>query len=148
MNINQEMFASKLCEMERQYGKLQSRIHIRGQENREKIRQELEKAKEEYREHSLFLQKSVEGSRSQAVAELARAQLECSQKMEGLMKDGRLEGYLHTGASSHQEDESEAAALYAEFAIDSAVQSMQYALIAALSAMDLQMNTDKTKGVL
>ena len=26
MNINQEMFASKLCEMERQYGKLQSRF--------------------------------------------------------------------------------------------------------------------------
>ena len=147
MNINQEMFASKLCEMERQYGKLQSRIHICGQENQEEIRQELEKAKEEYKEHSLILQKSVEGSRSQAVAELARAQLECSKKMEDLMKDGRLEEYLHTGVSSHQEDESEAAALYAEFAIDSAVQSMQYALIAALSAMDLQMNTDKTKGV-
>ena len=37
----------------------------------------------------------------------------------------------------------EAAALYAEYAVDFAVQAMQYALIAALSAIDLQENTEE-----
>lgn len=148
MNINQEIFAVKLYEMAQQYGKLQSRIHICGQENQERIREELKKAKEEYQEHSVLLKKGVEGSRSQAVAELARTQLECSEKMENLMKDGQIARYLHSDQNGHSEEEAEAATLYAEYAIDYAVQSMQYALIAALSAMDLQISTEKTKGVL
>lgn len=146
MNLNQELFAIKLYEMEKQYGKLQSRIRICGGEDREKLSEELQRAVDEYREHSLTLQKSVEGSRSKAVAELARTQLECSKKMEKLLTDGRIEENLHSDDSSRAEDRAEAATLYAEYAIDYAVSTMQYALISALSAMELQMDTDKPKG--
>ena len=146
MNLNQELFAIKLYEMEKQYGKLQSRIRICGGEDREKLSEELQRAVDEYREHSLTLQKSVEGSRSKAVAELARTQLECSKKMEKLLTDGRIEEYLHSDDSSRAEDRAEAATLYAEYAIDYAVSTMQYALISALSAMELQMDTDEPKG--
>ena len=146
MYLNQELFAIKLYEMEKQYGKLQSRIRICGGEDRGKLSEELQRAVDEYREHSLTLQKSVEGSRSKAVAELARTQLECSKKMEKLLTDGRIEEYLHSDDSSRAEDRAEAATLYAEYAIDYAVSTMQYALISALSAMELQMDTDKPKG--
>lgn len=147
MNLNQEIFAIKLYEMEKQYGKIQSRIHICGQEDQEKVRAELQKAMDEYHEQSLFLQNNVERSRSKAVTELARTQLECSKKMEALLTEGKIAQYLHSEKNSQTEDQAEAATLYAEYAIDYAVQTMQYALIAALSAMDLQMSVEKSKGV-
>ena len=68
MNLNQELLAVKLYELEKQYGKLLSRIRICGQEDREKLQGELEKAVDEYREHALTLQKDVENSRSRAVS--------------------------------------------------------------------------------
>lgn len=146
MNLNQELLAVKLYELEKQYGKLLSRIRICGQEDREKLQGELEKAVDEYREHALTLQKDVENSRSRAVSELARAQLECSCKMEELLHDGKLEEYLHSVDNNRAEDRAEAVSLYAEFAIDYALQTIQYALISALSAMEMQLDADEPKG--
>ena len=48
-------------------------------------------------------------------------------------------------ATSKEEDLAEAASLYAEYAMDFATQAMQYALIVALTAMDLQRNAEKKK---
>ncbi len=146
MKLNQEIFAIKLYEMEQEYGKLQSRLRICGQENQQKIREELEKAKDEYKEHALVLQKSAEGSRSQAVAELAKAQLEYSRKMKKLLK-GQLESHVHSEESSPSEDKAEAITLYAEYAIDLANQAMRYALIASLAAMDLQIDAEEKGSV-
>ena len=42
MNLNQELLAVKLYELEKQYGKLLSRIRICGQEDREKLFQVVE----------------------------------------------------------------------------------------------------------
>ena len=146
MNLNQELLAVKLYELEKQYGKLLSRIRICGQEDREKLQGELEKAVDEYREHALTLQKDVENSRSRAVSELARAHLECSRKMDELLHDGKLEEYLHSVDNNRAEDRAEAVSLYAEFAIDYALQTIQYALISALSAMEMQLDADEPKG--
>ena len=44
-----------------------------------------------------------------------------------------------------QADQAEAASLYAEYAMDFATQAMQYALIVALTAMDLQRNAEEKK---
>lgn len=145
MNLNQEIFAIKLYEMDQEYGRLQSRLRICGQENHQRIREELKKAKDEYQEHALILQQSAEGSRSQAVSELAQAQLEYSRKMEKLLK-GQLESHMHSEENSPYEDKAEAITLYAEYAIDLAAQAMRYALVASLSAMDLQMNAEEQKG--
>lgn len=146
MKLGQEIFAIKLYEMETQYGLLQSRIQICEQEDQGKIRKELEKAKDEYHQHTLALQKSIQGCRSPAVMELAKTQEDFCEKMESLLKTGELAAYLHCEKSSPEEDKAEAATLYAEYALDYAVQTMQYALIAALSAMDLQANTEQGKG--
>ena len=145
MKLNQEFFAIKLYEMERQYAKLQSRLRICGQEDRAKIREELQRADDEYREQNLVSQQSIEASRSRAVKELAQAQLTYNRRVEALLQ-GPLAEYLHSEKSSAQEDRAEAATLYAEYAIDFATQSMRYALVAALNAVDLQLDTQDSKG--
>ena len=57
----------------------------------------------------------------------------------------KLEQFFHCEASSKEEDQAEAASLYAEYAMDFATQAMQYALIVALTAMDLQRNAEEKK---
>lgn len=144
MTLNQDIFAVKLYEMEKQYGRLQSRLRICGRENREKLQAELEHAKEEYVENSLLLKQSIQGSRSPAVAELAQVQWEYMHKVEDLLKE-KAEQFFHCEATSKEEDQAEAASLYAEYAMDFATQAMQYALIVALTAMDLQRNAEEKK---
>ena len=141
MTLNQDIFAVKLYEMEKQYGRLQSRLRICG---REKLQAELEHAKEEYEENSLLLKQSIQGSRSPAVAELAQVQWEYMHKVEDLLKE-KAEQFFHCEATSKEEDQAEAASLYAEYAMDFATQAMQYALIVALTAMDLQRNAEEKK---
>ena len=106
---------------------------------------ELQKAVDEYREHAEILRKNVEGSRSRAVTELARTQLEYSQAMEKLF-DGSLEQYFQSEDGSRLENQVEATTLYAEYAMDYAMQTMRHALIAALTAMDLQLTAEEQKG--
>lgn len=148
MNFNQELFDIKLSEMEKQYERIQKRIHICEQKNQKEIRKELQKALDEYHKQSLMLKKNISSGRSPAVKELSRILLECGKKMETLLKDGEMEKYLHCEKNSPFEDKAEATALYAEYAIDYAIQTMQYALIVSLLAMDLQINTESQKGVL
>ncbi len=145
MKLNQELFAIKLYEMEQEYAKLQSRLYRCGRENHQKIREELEKTKDEYKEQALVLKKSAQGSRSQTVAELAQAQLDYSRRMETLLQS-RLGNRRPASESGLAEEQAEAVTLYAEYAIDLATQTMRYALIACLAAMDLQMDVDEQKG--
>ena len=56
-----------------------------------------------------------------------------------------LPEYLHSEDSSLSEDQAEAASLYAEYAVDFAIQSARYALIAAMTAIDLQMTCEEEK---
>ena len=75
MKLNEGMFAAKLYELEQQYGRMQSRLRLCQQEDHKKIRQELQRASDEYRENELLLKSNVESSRSPAVTALADAQL-------------------------------------------------------------------------
>ena len=144
MKINEGMFAIKLYELEQQYGRMQSRLRLCQQEDRPKIRQELQKAMDEYKENELLLQKNVEGSRSPAVGALADAQLKYSQAVRKILEQELLD-YLHSETGTVSDEKNEAVALYAEYAIDFATQSARYALIAALKAMDLQMIAEEQK---
>ena len=141
MKLNEGMFAIKLYELEQQYGRMQTRLRICQQEDHSRIRQELQRAEDDYRENEL-LQKNVESSRSPAVAALSDAQLSYFQKAKELLET-ELPEYLSSEASTPAESRTEAAALYTEYAIDFAVQSMRYALVAALKAIDLQMSAEE-----
>ncbi len=148
MKINEGMFAVKLYELERQYGRMQSRLRLCQQDDHQKIRQELQRVMEEYQEDELLLLNNVENSRSPAVAALAGAQLDYSRRAEEILEQ-ELPEYLQDEDGSAPEEgakhQAEAAALYAEYAIDFAVQSMRYALMTALKAMDMQMDSEEAK---
>lgn len=148
MKINEGMFAVKLYELERQYGRMQSRLRLCQQDDHQKIRQELQRVMEEYQEDELLLLNNVENSRSPAVAALADAQLDYSRRAEKILEQ-ELPEYLQDEDGSAPEEgaehQAEAAALYAEYAIDFAVQSMRYALMTALKAMDMQMDSEEGK---
>ena len=128
MGIGESVFAVKLCEMEEQYGKLQGRIRILEQENRDRICAELKKAKEEYEESTLLLEEKAKACRSKAVEKLSRAQLDYREKIGELMKQQIAEDI-------HSENEAEADMLYAEFAMDFATLSVQQAVISAMTAL-------------
>lgn len=142
--LSEDLFAIKLYEMEQQYGRLQTKLRICSQEDHQQIRIELEQAKREYREKNLLLQQSIENGRSKAVSALAAAQLECQQKAEKLL-NSKLPESLHSEANTQLEDEAEAAALYAEYAMDFSTQAMQYAFLSALRALDLQLDAEEQK---
>lgn len=148
MKINEGMFAVKLYELERQYGRMQSRLRLCQQDDHQKIRQELQRVMEEYQEDELLLLNNVENSRSPAVAALAGAQLDYSRRAEEILEQ-ELPEYLRDEDGSAPEEgakhQAEAAALYAEYAIDFAVQSIRYALMTALKAMDMQMDSEEAK---
>ncbi len=148
MKLSEGMFAVKLYELEREYGRMQSRLRLCQQDNHQKIRQELQRVTEEYQEDELLLLNNVENSRSPAVAALADAQLDYSRRAEKILEQ-ELPEYLQDEDGSAPEEgaehQAEAAALYAEYAIDFAVQSMRYALMTALKAMDMQMDSEEGK---
>ena len=124
--ISEDLFAMKLYEMEQQYGKLQGRLRVCCRERREELQEELKKAKAEYEVNALLLRKSVEGSRSPAVKKLAQAQWSYLDTMARLLEDQSV-SQLCLEEGTPEEDRAEAAALYAEYAMDFATQSAQYA---------------------
>lgn len=144
VNTKNGMFDSKLRELEQQYGQTVACLHRYQQEDHGAVCLELERIRQECRQNRLRMQENVAGSRSPAVAALAAAQLEYDRKVEHILHN-ELPGYLHAEGCSQAEDRAEAASLYGEYAIDFAAQAMHYALLAALSAMDLQMDCEEQK---
>lgn len=125
------MFSAKLREMEREYGTMQRELR-RLEAGRENSPRELERIWREYEEQLARLERTARTCRSPAMARMADLQREYERKMEQILQE-RL-----TGAGA--EGQAEAAALYAEYAMDFAVQTMRYALMAALSAAQLEKN--------
>lgn len=141
MGLKQGIFAVKLCELEREYGRLQSRIHLLQAKEPTQVQEELEGLLDEYRERKYLLDERVQASRSPAVAALAQAQLEFAAHAEQILTDD-LPNEMRGRNQSDAEDRAEAMSLYAEYAIDFATQAMRYALIASLSAIVLQQKAE------
>lgn len=141
MKSNQEMFSAKLKELDRQYEKIRERLSICQREEPDKIFHELKKAEDEFTKRSVLLKKSIKRSRSQAVSMLAAAQLAYKEETEKLLH-GEIAGLLHSEASSADEDQAEATALFTEYAIDFASLSVDYALLLSLSVIA----SEKKKG--
>ena len=142
MKTNQDIFTAKLHELEQQYECLRKRLEICNAQSHRQIHRELESAKQEYNSLELRLKQIVKNSRSPAVSSLAKVQLEYSQKTERLLKD-QITADLHSDANTPGEDREEASALYAEYAIDFASMAVKYALLASLSALDMQTEPNK-----
>ena len=125
------VFTGKLCELERQYGDAVDRLRLYQQADHEQVRRELQ---------ALWQDRE---SRSPAVAALSQAQLTYELEVQRILRD-ELPAYLHGENTCRDADRAEAASLYGEYAIDFAAQAVRHALLAALSAIDLQMSCDET----
>ncbi len=137
MKLSEEIFAIKLYELEQQFGKLQSQLYICQQQDHSKIKQQLQNITDEYLENELLLKKSAAGSRSSTVTLLAEAQEEYLRKTRTILNQ-------QLAKQKTLEEQAEIAALYAEYAIDFAIHSMKNALIAALKAIDIQMEIEES----
>ena len=142
MKAHQDIFTAKLHELEQQYECLRKRLEICNTQSHRQIHRELESARQEYNSLELRLKQIVKNSRSPAVSSLAKVQLEYSQKTERLLID-QITADLHSDANTPGEDREEASALYAEYAIDFASMAVKYALLASLSALDMQTEPNK-----
>ena len=142
MKTNQDIFTAKLHELEQQYECLRKRLEICNAQSHRQIHRELESARQEYNSRELRLKQIVKNSRSPAVSNLAKVQLEYSQKTERLLKN-QITADHHSEAYTPGEDREEASALYAEYEIDFASMAVKYALLASLSALDMQTEPNK-----
>lgn len=141
MELQQEIFAVKLCALEEEYGRLQSRLRVFEQKDAARIRAALDELRDECREQDMLLEQRAKGSRTPAVEQLAQAQLAWQRRAEALLP--ALEKDMGDGSPAPARDRAEAAAVYAEFAIDFATQSMRHALLAALQALEQQTRADE-----
>ena len=142
MGLKEGIFAVKLCELEQEYGRLQSRIHLFEGKDAAQAQQEILRLQDEYREHKLLLDERIRSSRSSAVSSLSKAQLEYDQRVEQILNE-ELPNEMRGRNQSCAEDQAEVMTLYAEYAIDFATQSMRQALAAALSAVVLQQRAEQ-----
>lgn len=133
------MFDKKLGELSRQYELMQSRLNLCRGGEREQLKIELNKASAEYENSFDKLMETAANSRSPAVSALAAAQADYFKKAEEALKK-KLPEYMRSEAGVKGENVAEAEALYAEYAVDFAVQAMKYAAITVMAAVEAQFN--------
>ena len=137
MDLEQGMFAVKLCQMQREYGLLQSRLQTLQSKDKQRLCQEKERLQDEYEEQALLLDETARASRCPAMAGLARLQRDYNRQAQQQLQAAMQNGTSGTNARQR----AETMALYAEFAMDLATQNVRYALLAALQAMEFENET-------
>ena len=141
MDLQQGLFAVKLCELEEEYGRLQSRIKVCQEKDLEQLHNAVIQSCDEFKEQNLLLEQRVQGCQMRSVSELDRAQLDFRHKVEQLLQTV-LEPELAGKKTATLVSRTEAASLFAEYAIDFASQSIRYALCSAMRAMELQLRAE------
>ena len=132
-----KLFHSKLRELDKQYLLMRTRISLAQSKRQERLFEEIESLRDEIAENNVMLKESIAYSRSPAISKLSDAHLDYCTRMEELAKD--LPRYM----GEANVEKAEAAALYAEYAMDFATQAYRFALLAALEAIYIQ--NDKTE---
>ena len=75
MKAQQELFATKLRELEQEHERIRSRLRLCQGEDRQQVRQELDQLTREIDETDAALQQAADTSHSPAVAALSAAQV-------------------------------------------------------------------------
>lgn len=128
--------AVKLQEMEKAYLHLQHKMDAYQGESSDAILREIDQMNSDYLEYDLLLREMIQGSRTPLVAQLADVQLNYNQQMQSIMENA---------AQDHNtlDAQAEAAAIFAEFAIDQAIHGMNNALLATMVAVEKQREADQ-----
>lgn len=136
--MKRNVFFAKLCELSQDDRLLTQCLQRCQTQDPAELRAACRQARQAYDAANRRLENAVRNSRSPAVSALAEAQRAYYRRAEALAAQV-LPGWLHSEASTCDEDRQEAQLLYAEYAIDFARQSLYYALCSALSAAENQL---------
>lgn len=146
MPLAHNQFASKLNELEAGYTQMISRIQSCHKGSLEDIAQAKKSIMDECLAQETELEEIISSGRSTALTELSAMQLRYFREIRSL-SENKIPQYLDAMSVPSNNSRAEAMALYAEFAIDNALQSMRYALHAVFSAVELQLKEEATGSV-
>ncbi len=130
--------AGKISELEQQFGCMLVRIRVCQKMDPRQIRDELETMLQESAEHERLLEKQTAASRLPAMEALSAVQLEYCRKADAILRQQLIQE-LRASNQNDMEGEAEAAALYAEYAIDLAAQAARYAMTAVFTAVEARL---------
>lgn len=134
MSEQHGIFNAKLAELEGQYRRLCGQVLTCQGRDHPAVQQALAQAGWEYKEIQTRLEESIRACRCPRATRLARTQLDYLRGTQALLEPDQPKA-----GPDGLEAQAEAAALYAEYAMDLAAQATRYALLAALRAVDRQM---------
>ncbi len=137
--------AGKISELEQQFGCMLARIHVCQKMDLRQIRDELESMLQESAEHERLLEKQTAASRLPAMEALSAAQLEYCRKADSILRQQLIQE-MQASNQNDMEGEAEAAALYAEYAVDLAAQAARYAMTAAFAAVEARLKAGEEQG--
>lgn len=139
--MQQSFLTVKLHELERQHGKLQTRIRICQKDNIAEIKKEIERVQEECEEQDMLLKQSVESAHSRAVVALAKAQSSYDENIKEIV--GKVLPESMHGGDSVWEELAEEKMLYAEYSIDFAIRAVKNAMQVSLEAIEAQLECEE-----
>ena len=145
--MTNEILAVKLCELDRRVGRMHGRILNLEHAPQEVLQQEIEALRREYQENKQMLQNNLRFSRAPSVAELCQAYTEVEKVLERLREQKGEESRENKAAQSGGQKETSALVeidpveeklLFAEYAIDFAMQAADRALLISMEAAEAE----------
>lgn len=128
-----ELLSVKLGELDREFEKLRSRIHLGEEASREEIEREIVQLRRDCASNELNLRSKLSLSRAETVSRLSKTY----GRVEQIIKDAKEEISFPASAEEWTKSLSaEEKALLAEYALDFAVQAANRALLISLEAIN------------
>lgn len=137
VDFQQGTFTAKLNELKGSYGWLQDQIEACQDKSPGQLHALLIQIINACNKRDRLLAQQTQGSRMQAVSKLAQMQLEYQRSIESVL-DSELTEEMHGNNATHLEARAEACSIFAEYAIDFALQATYYAFGAAIKALELE----------
>lgn len=137
----QELFAAKLTELAAANAALEARIAVCQTADHDAIRRERDALEKEWAATTETLRVRAKTIRFLTAQQLSQVQLEYINKTKKILEDALRQSWDYIADNS----ECDELALYAEYAIDFASLAARYALLAAVSAIDAEMEETEKK---
>ena len=139
--MTNEILAVKLCELDRRVGRMHGRILNLEHAPQEVLQQEIEALRREYQENEQMLKNNLRFSRAPSVAALCQAYTEVEKVLERFREQMGEESRENKAAQSGGQKETSALEeklLFAEYAIDFAMQAADRALLISMEATEAE----------
>lgn len=138
--MSHEILSVKLCELDNKIGRMHSRIQLSETADHWQLKSEIEALQKECMEDERVIRNNLQFSRAKSVNRISRAY----EKIEGIIAEAREEMGAYVDESQSRELSAEERLLFAEYALDFAVEAAERALLISLEAIDAQRTQEET----